>query len=82
MGQVLQVNEYLELLRLKAAKSCGRGPVVLVAGSQSSGKNTLCRTLINYACRLQHSPVFVDLDVAGNEVGHLPGSIGAVVVNT
>ncbi len=52
MSEVLSVSEYLELLRLKAGKTGSKGPVVLVTGSQSSGKNTLCRTLLNYACRL------------------------------
>jgi len=54
---------------------------VLICGSKFSGKSTCCKILLNYACRLQHRPTFVDLDVFNNEIGYLPGTFGTVVVN-
>lgn len=48
-------------MRTRAEERELKGPSVLVVGPTDVGKSTLCRILINYAVRLGHRPVFVDL---------------------
>jgi polyribonucleotide 5'-hydroxyl-kinase len=50
-----------------------------VCGSAFSGKNTLCKILINYAIKSNWKPIFVDLDNHLNEIG-TPGCIGAAIL--
>ena len=45
------------------------GPRVLVVGPPDVGKTTLSKLLLNYAVRMQHKPLFVDLDT--NEVWNI-----------
>ena len=52
------------------------GVVVVVIGSENSGKTTTCRTLCAYAVRSGTVPTYVNLD-PGNEI---PGSIGYRIV--
>ena len=51
-----------------------------MTGSQQSGKSTLCKILVNYALKLGWTPVLVDLDLNGNEIGP-PGSISAALIS-
>ena len=51
----------------------------MVVGPEDIGKTTLCKMLLNWAVRVGHSPVFVDLDVNQNLIS-LPGTISALVV--
>lgn len=48
-------------MRNKAEERESKGPIVLIVGPTDVGKSTLCRILINYAVRLGHRPIFVDL---------------------
>ncbi|GIY82399.1 protein CLP1 homolog [Caerostris darwini] len=69
----------LEHMREKAEKEDTKGPIVLITGPADVGKTTLCRILLNYAVRLNHRPVFVDLDVELSSVS-IPGTIAALPV--
>ncbi len=60
-----------------AAVAASHGPRVLVVGPTDSGKSTLCRTLVAYACRVGRSPIFVDLDLGQGDVS-VPGTLAAV----
>lgn len=59
--QYLNVHSAIEQMRMKAEERESKGPSVLVVGGCDVGKSTLCRILINYAVRLGHRPIFVDL---------------------
>lgn len=48
-------------MRAKAEEREIRGPAVLIVGPTDVGKSTLSRILLNYAVRLGHRPIFVDL---------------------
>jgi len=49
---------------------------ILVCGPTDSGKSTLSRVLVNYAVRLGHRPMFVDLDVGQGQIT-VPGALAA-----
>lgn len=74
---VLKFHEELEQRRSAALAALGRGPRVMVVGSDDCGKSTLCRILANYAARRSHGTTFVDLDV-GQQLCGLTGSVSAV----
>lgn len=38
------------------------GPRVMVIGSKSSGKNSLCKILLNYSVIYGWNPIYCDLD--------------------
>ncbi|KAG8186351.1 hypothetical protein JTE90_005879 [Oedothorax gibbosus] len=69
----------LEELRIKAKAENSKGPVVLVVGPKDTGKTSLCSILLNYATRMGHRPVYLDLDVGQNSIT-IPGSVGLVDV--
>ena len=46
-----------------AAAPSARGPRVIVAGPVDSGKSTLVKSLVAYACRMGWSPVVADCDL-------------------
>ena len=73
---VAYVNTHaqLEALRDDALQSNTNGPRVLVVGPPESGKSTLCKTLIAYACKLGRTPLWVDLDPLDNSIS-VPGSL-------
>jgi len=48
----------------------------MIAGGEKSGKSSLSKTLANYAVRLGHKPLLVDIDCAGG-MSNVPGSICA-----
>jgi polyribonucleotide 5'-hydroxyl-kinase len=70
----------LEAMRDAALANHDYGPRVLVAGPSDSGKSTTARTLAAYACRLDRTPLFLDLDVGQNAVT-LPGTLCATPLN-
>ena len=79
MLQILNISNYLEVSRKLSQQNQTKGPRTLICGNHFSGKSTLCKTLINYACRLRNEPVFADLDIEFNEVGSLPATLGLAV---
>eukprot|EP01063_Lacrimia_lanifica_P034178 TRINITY_DN6261_c0_g1_i2.p1 TRINITY_DN6261_c0_g1~~TRINITY_DN6261_c0_g1_i2.p1 ORF type:complete len:394 (+),score=131.17 TRINITY_DN6261_c0_g1_i2:175-1182(+) len=85
MQHYAQAHSMLEKKRrlAKAGMEAGdisEGPRVLVCGGPSSGKLTVCKTLLNYATRLDWHCTFADLDVAGNAISP-PGTLSAVPVD-
>ena len=70
------LHQQLEARRSAAEASGGQGPRVLVVGPTDSGKSTLCRILLSYACRVGRAPTFVDLDLGQGEVS-VPGTVAA-----
>ncbi|KAJ1812277.1 Cleavage polyadenylation factor subunit clp1, partial [Coemansia sp. RSA 2599] len=84
MESYINVHMGLQQLRVQAhgeAGDVGRGvaPRVMVVGPEDSGKTSLSRILLNYAVRMEETPVFVDLDPAGASVT-VPGTISATSV--
>lgn len=79
--KLLNIHSFLELARRKAWLSHGRGPCTLLVGASSSGRSTVCRTLLAYASRAckpyKWTPIFVDLDCAKSDLS-LPTTFAAV----
>jgi len=75
---VAYVNTHMQLeaRRDVALANQDFGPRVLVAGPSDSGKSTAARVLAAYACRLDRTPLYVDLDVGQSSVA-VPGTICA-----
>lgn len=61
-NQLFALNAILEAHRQHSFTNLLPGPRVLVIGSESAGKMTLIRTLINYAVKNQWRPIFADMD--------------------
>jgi hypothetical protein len=81
MVQFLQLHEELEKRRTAAKDDPSlHGPTVVVVGPTDTGKSTLCKVLTNYAVRMEHAPVYVDLDVGQGSITP-PGTISAVPVD-
>ncbi|TKR78204.1 hypothetical protein L596_019052 [Steinernema carpocapsae] len=81
---ILYLNTHagLEQMRKKAAADkTGKthGPRVMLVGPVDVGKSSVCRILTNYAVRLGHTPIFVDVDVGQGNVS-VAGTIGAIMV--
>ena len=70
------LHQRLEARRDEAKLSSFNGPRVIIVGPVDSGKSSLSRILLSYACRLGRSPTFVDLDIGQGEIS-IPGSISA-----
>jgi len=49
-----------------------RGPRVMIVGPTDSGKSSLSKILLNYASRMGHKLMFVDLDVGQGQIA-IPG---------
>lgn len=79
MIQYLNTHSAMEQMRAKAEERGTRGPVTLIVGPGDVGKSTLCRVLLNYAVRLGHRPIFVDLDV-GQGCISIPGTIASLLI--
>lgn len=79
MIQYLNTHSAIEQMRVKAEERGTKGPITLVVGPSDVGKSTLCRILINYAVRLGHRPIFVDLDV-GQGVISVPGTVCSLLI--
>lgn len=50
------------------------GPRVLICGPPESGKTSLCKILVAYACKVGRCPFWVDLDPADNSIS-VPGTL-------
>lgn len=75
---LLNVHSYLQHMRLQALQNQKHGPIILITGSPISGKTTVSKILINYACKLRNTPIFVDLDIEKNDI-MCGGILGACV---
>lgn len=69
----------LENLREQVKKG-GDPPSVLVLGAPNSGKSTLCKILLSYACKMGRYPMFVNLDPR-NPVFSPHGNISAAPIS-
>ncbi|XP_043471505.1 protein CLP1 homolog [Leptopilina heterotoma] len=78
MTLYLNCHAVLERLRELSERKNEKGPITMIAGPCDVGKSTLSRMLVNYAIRMNKSPIYVNLDVGQAEFG-LPGSVGAVI---
>ncbi|XP_058457593.1 polynucleotide 5'-hydroxyl-kinase NOL9 [Malaya genurostris] len=58
----------------------GQNSKILVMGGKTSGKSTLCQTLINKSIASFKKVVLIDLDI-GQPIQHVPESISVTVVN-
>ncbi|KAK0393449.1 hypothetical protein QR680_000216 [Steinernema hermaphroditum] len=79
----LNTHEGMEQIRVKArADLTGktRGPRTMVVGPTDVGKSTVCRILTNYAVRMGHTPMYVDVDVGQGNVS-VAGTIGALMID-
>jgi polyribonucleotide 5'-hydroxyl-kinase len=70
----INTHAQLEALRDDAASAQTEGPRVLIVGPPESGKTSLCKTLIAYACKLGRTPLWVDLDPMENALS-VPGTL-------
>lgn len=70
----INTHAQLEALRDEALKSGGQGPRVMVVGPPESGKSSLAKTLVAYACKVGRTPLFVDLDPTDNFIS-VPGTL-------
>ena len=81
VAMVLGLHYALEGHRIAAATKGASphpsGPRVLVLGN---GRTTLSRTLLNYAVRQGHAPMWVDLDLMNGSLV-FPGVLGAMVLD-
>lgn len=67
MQVYLNAHLALQQQRLEAKKNNGNGPRVMVVGPSDVGKTSVCKVLLNYAVKMESTPLFVDIDT--NEVG-------------
>lgn len=69
--------------RAKAASAtdpnASQGPRVIVVGPSDSGKSSLCRMLLSWACKQSWKPTFVDLDIGQGSIT-VPGCIAATPI--
>jgi polyribonucleotide 5'-hydroxyl-kinase len=79
MIQYLMAHHLINEKRNEALVNNKIGPVVLVTGSNQSGKRTLCHIFLNYALKLGWTPIYVDLDL-NNEIS-VTGTLAATPVD-
>ncbi|KAJ2870650.1 Cleavage polyadenylation factor subunit clp1, partial [Coemansia asiatica] len=83
MESYINVHMGLQQLRVQAhgeaEEGSGVAPRVMVVGPEDSGKTSLSRILLNYAVRMEETPLFVDLDPASASVA-VPGTISATSI--
>ncbi|EKX74033.1 conserved hypothetical protein [Theileria equi strain WA] len=86
MREYLNLVNALDAERESAAIKNTHGPRILVTGSPSSGKSSICMMLCNYALRNGWTPVFVEADPRASTdkkpLNFYPGTIGATVVTS
>ncbi|KAH7651190.1 polyribonucleotide 5'-hydroxyl-kinase protein [Dioscorea alata] len=56
-----------------------QGPRVIIVGPIDSGKSSLCKMLLSWACKQGWKPTFVDLDIGQGSIS-IPGCIAATPV--
>ncbi|KAG0487428.1 hypothetical protein HPP92_009523 [Vanilla planifolia] len=85
MVSYVNVHAILDGRRSRAMTNKGldssRGPRAIVVGPTDSGKSSLCKMLLNWACRRSWKPTFVDLDISQGSIT-IPGCISASPVQT
>ncbi|EDQ90152.1 uncharacterized protein MONBRDRAFT_32061 [Monosiga brevicollis MX1] len=79
MRYYLNTHMALEQRRMQNQQSGHPGPRVLVTGPSGSGRTSLCRILLNYAVRIERTPLFVDLNPREGNLA-VPGTLGAAVI--
>lgn len=77
MVSYVNTHMQLEARRDVALANSDSGPRVLVAGPADSGKYTTSRILTSYACRLDRSPILINLDPGQSGPHAIPGCIQA-----
>jgi polyribonucleotide 5'-hydroxyl-kinase len=70
----VNTHAQLEALRDDALANATQGPRVMVVGPPESGKTSLCKTLVAYACKVGRTPLWVDLDPCDNALS-VPGTL-------
>ena len=76
----VNTHAQLEALRDEALKAGGQGPRVMVVGPPESGKSSLVKTLVAYACKVGRTPLMVDLDPCDNFLS-VPGTLAVAPMN-
>ena len=76
----VNTHAQLEALRDEAFKTGGQGPRVMVVGPPESGKSSLVKTLVAYACKVGRTPFLVDLDPCDNFLS-VPGTLAVAPMN-
>ncbi|XP_008793274.2 protein CLP1 homolog [Phoenix dactylifera] len=85
MVSYVNVHAILDGRRVRAKTSQGsdkdssQGPRVIVVGPTDSGKSSLCRMLLSWACKQGWKPTFVDLDIGQGSIT-IPGCIAATPI--
>ncbi|XP_073116674.1 protein CLP1 homolog isoform X2 [Elaeis guineensis] len=85
MVSYVNVHAILDGRRVRAKASQGsdkdssQGPRVIVVGPMDSGKSSLCRMLLSWACKQGWKPTFVDLDIGQGSIT-IPGCIAATPI--
>uniref|UniRef100_A0A1D1YGZ7 Protein CLP1 homolog n=1 Tax=Anthurium amnicola TaxID=1678845 RepID=A0A1D1YGZ7_9ARAE len=84
MVSYVNVHAILEGRRARAKSSgtdleSSQGPRVIVVGPTDSGKSSLCKMLLSWACKQSWKPTFVDLDIGQGSIT-IPGCIAATPV--
>jgi polyribonucleotide 5'-hydroxyl-kinase len=70
----VNTHAQLEALRDEALSRGGQGPRVMIVGPPESGKSSLTKTLVAYACKVGRTPLWVDLDPHDNAIS-VPGTL-------
>jgi polyribonucleotide 5'-hydroxyl-kinase len=79
MPKYLKVYEIIEEKMASAKKLKSRGPCILLAGPNDSGKSTLIKILSNLSVRMGWKPTVVDLDV-DQGILTVPGCVSAAIL--
>ncbi|WOL08760.1 hypothetical protein Cni_G17513 [Canna indica] len=85
MVSYVNVHAILDARRAQAKASqssnvdSSQGPRVIVVGPTDSGKSSLCRMLLSWACKQGWKPTYVDLDIGQGSIT-IPGCIAATPV--
>ncbi|PKU84390.1 protein CLP1 homolog isoform X1 [Dendrobium catenatum] len=76
MVSYVNVHAILDGRRTRARTGNSQGPRTIVVGPTDSGKSSLCRMLLNWACKRSWKPTLVDLDIGQGSIS-MPGCIAA-----
>jgi polyribonucleotide 5'-hydroxyl-kinase len=80
MSTYLNIHNQLEIKREQAKVSGLCGPRIMVVGQQDAGKSTLVRILLNYAARMERTPLLVDIDIEQGDATY-PAAICATTID-
>ncbi|KAJ2374251.1 Cleavage polyadenylation factor subunit clp1 [Coemansia sp. RSA 2607] len=80
MDSYINVHMALQQLRVQAHNGdMSAAPRVMIVGPEDSGKTSLARLLLNYAVRMDQTPLFVDLDTACSSMT-VPGTVSVTPI--